>query len=356
MQLPAFLHDAKARIAIGAVVGLLAIVAVAVAVTAGGDDEAAPTTTTTSTTAPTTTTTAPPGPALPLLGTPGAPPDRPALVVKLDNAPLGRPQAGLNQADVVYEEMVEGGITRLFTVFHSTDAPAVGAVRSARSTDIGLAAPLNRPLFSYSGTNAAFQRSLNSAPLVDVGIDARPGAYRRERGRPAPYNLFTSTGELWAATPEGLGPPAPLFLYRPPGQPVAGGQPAAGARVVYRRIVTTDVEWRFEGGTWVRAQNGTAHVDAAGQRVTAANVIVQITPYVDTPFVDQSGEPVPEAELLGEGEAWVLMDGRAVVGRWRKTAPEARTEYLTADGQPLLLTPGRTWVELAPPGSAELLR
>jgi hypothetical protein len=252
--------------------------------------------------------------------------------------------------------MVEGGITRLFTVFHSTDADSVGAVRSARSTDIGLAAPLNRPLFAYSGTNAAFQRLLDSAPLVDVGVDALPSAYHRERGRPAPYNLFTSTQQLWAATPEGLGPPAPLFLYRPEGEAVTGGEPAAGAHIAYRRVVTTDVEWRFESGAWVRTQNGTQHVDAAGQRVTAANVVVQLTPYVDTQFVDQSGERVPEAELVGEGEVWVLMDGQVVVGRWRKPAPEARTEYLTADGQPILFTPGRTWVELAPPGTAELLR
>jgi hypothetical protein len=350
--------DTRAKVIVGAVVALIVVVGVAVAVTAGGgggEDEAATTTTTTSTTAPTTTTTAPAGPTLPLLGTPGEVPNRPALVVKLDNAPLGRPQAGLNQADVVYEEMVEGGITRLFTVFHSSDADSVGAVRSARSTDIALAAPLNRPLFSYSGTNGAFQRLLDQAPLVDVGIDRQGGAYHRERGRPAPYNLFTSTQQLWAAAPPDAVPPGPLFEYRPAGEALTGGQPAAGARVVYRRVVSTDVEWRFEGGAWVRTQNATAHVDAAGERVTAANVVIQLTPYVDTPFVDQSGEPVPEAELVGEGEVWVLMEGQVVVGRWRKPAPDARTEYLTADGQPIRLTPGRTWVELAPPGTASLL-
>ena len=344
------------KIALGVVAALAVLAGVAVAVTAGDDGDDVATTDATTTTQATTSTTAPLGPTLPLLGTPGEIPNRPALVIKLDNAPDGRPQAGLGAADVVYEEAVEGGITRLFAVFHSTDAPAVGPVRSARSTDLGLVGPLNRPLFAYAGANAAFQRLVSAGPLVDVGIDARSGAYRRERGRPAPYNLFTSTDQLWSATPAGMGPPPPLFVYRRPDDPVTGGEPVGGAHIVFRRRVTTDVRWTWNAasGTFVRTQNGTDHVDAAGARVEATNVVVALTPYVDTPFVDQSGEPVPEAQLVGEGEAWVLTGGRVFRGRWRKAAPEARTEYLAADGTELRLGPGRTWVELAPPGAAEL--
>lgn len=349
--------DRRAKVVLGVVAALALVAGVAVAVTAGGggDDEVATVDTTTTTEA-TTSTTAPLGPTLPLLGTPGDIPLRPALVVKLDNAPDGRPQAGLNAADVVVEEAVEGGITRLFTVFQSTDAESVGPVRSARSTDIGLVGPLNRPLFAYAGANEAFLRLVRDGPLVDVGVDAVASAYHRERGRPAPYNLFTSTGQLWAAAPPGASPPAPLFRYRHPDDPVAGGEPAGGTHIVFRRIVTTDVRWTWDAasGTFLRTQNGTDHVDAAGARVAATNVIVALTPYVDTQFVDQSGEPVPEAQLVGEGEAWILTGGQVFRGRWRKASPEARTEYLAADGTELLLSPGRTWVELAPPGSAEL--
>ncbi|MGH9151205.1 MAG: DUF3048 domain-containing protein, partial [Acidimicrobiales bacterium] len=154
-----------------------------------GDDDAATTSTSTA-----TTSAAPAADAAPLTGLPqpdAARRGRVALVVKLDNAPRGRPQAGINQADVVVVEKVEDGITRLFTVFHTNDADPVGPVRSARSTDIPLVTPLNRPLFAYAGTNAAFQRLVDEAPLVDVGFNKAAVDYRRQGGRPAPYNLFT---------------------------------------------------------------------------------------------------------------------------------------------------------------------
>src|SRR5438552_8624397 len=124
------------------------------------------------TTAPTTaSTTAGPPPALPggvgpLTGLAADPAvvRRPALVVKIDNAPKARPQAGLNQADIVVEEGVEGGITRFATIFHSGDADPVGPVRSARTSDIFIASALNHPLFAYSGTNADFEKLLDKAP------------------------------------------------------------------------------------------------------------------------------------------------------------------------------------------------
>src|SRR5205823_11259651 len=102
----------------------------------------------------------------------------PALVVKIDNVgdvPSGaRPQMGINEADVVFEEMVEGGYTRLATVFHSTPADPVGPIRSARSTDVALLTPLNHPLFSYSGANSDFKKLVQESSMVDVGVDNYP--------------------------------------------------------------------------------------------------------------------------------------------------------------------------------------
>src|SRR4029078_2856885 len=123
----------------------------------GGKKEAA-----SSTTQPPTPSTGP-APAVdataaPLTGLPRDPaaPVRAALIVKIDNAPKARPQAGINDADIVVEEGVEGGVTRFATLFHSKDAASVGPVRSARSTDLLFAQQLGRPLFSYSGANAVF--------------------------------------------------------------------------------------------------------------------------------------------------------------------------------------------------------
>lgn len=317
------------------------ILGLALLLSACGGGEESPTTTSRP-----TTTTAAAGPIVPLTGRPGDGPARPALVVKIDNAPKARPQAGINQADIVVEEAVEGGITRLFTVFHSQDPPVIGPVRSARSTDIALAAVLNRPLFAYSGANNVFLKLIQEAPMVDIGVNAVPGAYRRERGRPALYDLFSSSGALFDAAPPGSAPPPPIFQYGPA---ASGGKPSQGVHLEFRGRVVTLVDWRWDAAKagWVRTQNDTAHVDAEGAQVTATNVVVQVVPYKDTGIRDQSGEPVPEAELVGKGRALVFRDGTVTEGEWTKASPEAITEYKTPDGKPLTLNPGQTWVELA---------
>lgn len=299
-----------------------------------------------------------PGGAAPLTALPASGPlDRPALVVKIDNAPKGRPQFGINQADVVYEEQVEGGITRLAAVFHSAGAEKVGPVRSARSTDLALAAPLGRPLFAFSGANRDFVELIRGAPLVDVGASRHKAAYRREPGRPSTYNLVSSTAALLAAAPGGSAP-GPLFAYRGAGEPFAATGAAAVGRVSaeWRDRVRTaiDYQWDSVRSVWLRGLNGTPHLDAAGEQVAPANVVLQLVAYRDTGLRDTSGAPVPEAELVGEGEAWVASGGKLVRGRWRKGSLGAVTEYLDSAGTAVRLAPGRTWVSLVPPGGARV--
>ena len=321
----------------------------------GGDDENAATTTTAA--GPATTAPADPGfpaDAAPLTAL--SQPDvarrqRVALVVKIDNAPLGRPQAGINQADIVFEEMVEGGVTRLAAVFQSTDADPVGPVRSARSTDIAFLSALNRPLFAYAGTNATTQKAVAAAPLVD--LSSGPG-YRRDPRRRAPYNLFSSTGALYGRAPKDAGPPPPQFRYRPAGAPLtaAGAEAVKRAHIQYKGKVVTDVDYEWNGTGWARKQNGTPHVDTANAQVVPANVVIQFVTYKDTGLVDRSNSGVPEGQLIGEGEAWILSDGKVVRGRWAKANMTDVTRYTDSSGAPIPLTPGRTWVELPPPGTA----
>ncbi|HLT17302.1 MAG TPA: DUF3048 domain-containing protein [Acidimicrobiales bacterium] len=352
----------KRVIAVVAVIALAAGVTVAIAALAGDDDEAAPTTTTTSTTTTSTTTsTAEPAAVAPLTGLPDPGTGhtaRPALVVKLDNVePKARPQAGINQADVVYEERVEGSVTRLLAVFHSTDAAPVGPVRSARSSDIAIFTPLNRPFFAWSGANATFAGLIRAAAAVDVGYDAQSGHYYRERGRPAPSNLMIrSTVDLMALPAEGSAPPPPLFHYRAEGEEVPHLEPVTAVRIVYGTSAgSAPVEYRWNGEGWARTQAGTPHVDADGVQVAPANVIIQFTPYHGSGVADQFGNDIPEAALVGEGDAWILTAGGLVPARWSKPSLEAVTTYTDADGNPVKLRPGRTWVALPPPGGATKL-
>lgn len=349
-------------------IAVVASVAVLAACGGGGGDDkssAKKKSTTTAAAPPSTETTVAPGTA-PLTGAPAADPAklaRPALVVKIDNAPKARPQAGINQADLVVEEAVEGGVTRLFVVFHSQDADPVGPVRSSRSTDLALAVPLNRPLFAYSGTNSVFQKQIAAAPVIDISPNAFPGGYRRQPGRPSPYNLFSSTPTLFSKAPAGASGPPALFSYRPAGAAPTGGEAAGAVTLEFPGRVLTTARWTWDAasGTYRRTQRvsptegaATPHVDAAGQPVAPRNVVIALVNYTDTGIRDQSGEPVPEAHLEGEGEAWVLTGGTLIKGKWRKTGRDARIEIVDGAGKPIPLTPGQTWMELPRPGGAKV--
>ena len=300
-------------------------------------------------------------PVAPLTGLPMDPAraGRPVLVVKIDNAPKARPQVGLNQADVIFEEGVEGGITRFAVLFHSKDSDPVGPVRSARSTDIALVTPLNHPLFAYSGANDAFKEYVAKAPVVDVGYDAHPERYHREASRPSPHNLFSTSPALFDLTPEGSGAPPALFPYRAPGQAAGGtgAQPAGRAQVWWRGPIRETVAvWDWDGTAqgWRRTQNGEPHTDGAGQVVTPPNVVIQYVTYQDTGFVDSTGSPVPEAQVVGEGEGLVLTGGLAIPVHWSKPSASEVTRYIDAAGAEVALTPGQTWVELVPPGQSQV--
>lgn len=154
-------------------------------------------------------------------------------------------------------------------------------------------------------------------------------------------------------------PPNPLFAYRAVGEPLSGpgAEVSSGFRTTHGGGLATAIEWSWDADaeTWLRSQNGTEHVDSDGKRVRAANVIVRFTPYVDSGVRDSTGAVVPEADAVGEGDAWLLSGGRAQPGRWHKPTADAITTYTTAAGDPLQLAPGPTWVEVLPPGSGDIV-
>jgi hypothetical protein len=341
-------------------------VLVLLAACGGGSKKAAATTTTTTSTTLATTTTAPP-PVYPLTGLPVddlAKLTRPALVVKIDNADgngagnQARPQMGLNQADVVYEEMVEGSVSRLAAVFQSNDSDPVGPVRSARTTDIAVFTPLHNPLYAWSGANVDFAAIIRDSALVDVGYDAHSDIYHRRDNHAAPHNLYTSTPELFSLAPPDAVPPSPLFAYRTAADvPAAGAAPVGSVNVSFGGgggSAPADWTWDTASGAFLRDQKGTPHVDEAGVQVSAQNVVIEFVSYHNTGYIDPSGAPVPEGDLVGSGDCWVLTNGTIVMGTWTKPTIDAITTYTDAAGAPIKLTPGRTWVELPPIGNASV--
>ena len=273
-------------------------------------------------------------------GVQGEDTQRPALAVKIDNVTRAHPQAGLNQADVVYEEIVEGGVTRLVAVFQSTSAEVVGPVRSARTSDPPLLAGFDRPLFAYSGANRGTKSQLRASPLVASGFDAHADDYWRDRNLRAPHNLFTSTDALWAHHRDRTAvPPAP-FTYRYPGQELHdSAEPASGVAVDFG---LTEVDYAWNGSGWARTHGDRAHGDADGVRVAPANVVVQFIRYGRSMADLRS----PEAITVGTGDAWVFTDGHVVRGQWHRPDADQPATF-TADGTEIRLSPGNTWVALA---------
>jgi hypothetical protein len=330
----------------------VALAAVFVSGCSSGDDEPKASTTTR---AKDTTTVSVAADVAPYTGLPAdaATRSRPALVVKIDNyAEKSYPQFGVGAADIVVCEGVEGGITRLAAIFHSKESATVGPVRSARSSDLHIAGPLGTPLFAYSGTNGNFQELINRSKLIDISPNKRPGAYRRESGRPSPYNLFSGTPQLFAATPSSAAPPKPLFGFAPSAE---GGSPVAKLTLFWKmpdRPTRTDVTWTWSGNTPSRVQNGKTTVDAGGPAVAPRNVVVLFVEYVDSGERDRSNSIVPEAKLEGVGEAWVIREGRLTKGTWTKPGNESPIVLADAAGKSIDLLPGQTWIELPAPGNA----
>jgi hypothetical protein len=278
--------------------------------------------------------------------------------VKIDNADgngpgnQARPQSGLNQADVVYEEMVEGSVTRLAAIFHSGDSDPVGPIRSFRTTDVAVFTPLHNPLFAWSGANDDFRVVLHNSALIDVGYDAHSEVYgRNDDLHSPPHDLFSATPDLFALAPPDAVPPPALFQDRAANETTpAGAQSVASVHLDWGGGGgNAAVDWQYNPlkGTYDRDQKGTPHVDEAGVQVSPKNVVLAFVDYVNTGYVDPSGAPVPEAQLIGSGECWVLTNGVLVKGTWTKTGDEAVTTYTDDSGAPIKLTPGQTWVELA---------
>ena len=285
---------------------------------------------------------------LPLTGLPGEVPNRPAVVVKVDNGGPARPQTGLNSADIVVEEEVEGGVTRFAAVFHSTST-AVGPVRSARTTDIGIINGFGSPLLLYSGANAVTDTLIRSQPTVQNRSAATSSGYWRSSARRAPSNLYSDTASHWASATGG--PPPAQFEYRAAGDEVGGVDDTALA-VAYR---ASHAGWTWDGTQWLRTQGGSAHLTASGQQISAANVVVAETREVATGMVDSSGATVPEFVFVGEGRGHRL-HRRETHRRCLEPADAGLGGHAhqTDDGTVIKLTPGRTWVELIRAGAGML--
>jgi hypothetical protein len=322
------------------VVGLVVALA---ACSSGGDDDSS----SRGSRAPTTTT-VPAPPVAPLTGLPDPNREsgtRPVLWVKIDNLDGNgvRPQTGLDLADVVYEEVVEGGITRFVAGFNSAVPDVVGPIRSVRLADPDIVWPLGG-IFVYSGGGAPAVEAIDAAPVNAIDPNAAGDAMFRDNSKRAPHNLFGRGPDLFAKGGQPVPPPA-LFQYRAAGAPEAG-EPIASFTPRFNPGYAPTYTWDPAANAWSRSIDGVPFTVASGATIVPANVVVQFTDYVGGVGLEGS-----QGVTVGEGEAWVFTGGQLVRGRWVRPAREQPAQYVDAAGAPIELAPGRTWVELLPIGA-----
>jgi hypothetical protein len=283
----------------------------------------------------------------PLTGLPLEDPEavgRPVLALKIDNAPAARPQQHLHFADVVIEELVEGGTTRFIALYHSRDPGPVGPVRSGREVDADLL-PAFQPVLGSSGAAPEVLALFRAADITSYAEGELSGAFFRDPERRAPHNVFANLQPLWDAAGD-LPPAASPW----PIGPADGIEDAPEATEVALRFPAHSASWTWDDdlGEWLREQGGAPHVVTVDEQLAAANVVVMLVDVRPGSRRDASGTPTVDIDVLGEGDALVLRDGRAIEARWRKESQSDQLEWLTADGEPLPLAPGRTWIELLP--------
>ena len=259
--------------------------------------------------------------------------------IKVDNdSRLARPQTGIDQADVVWDEVVEGQGTRFLTMYQSQVPEVVGPVRSVRLTDPLIVWPVGG-VFAYSGGAKYAVDGISQAPVKLIDESAAGTAMFRDSSRSAPHNLYARPAQLF-----GMGgvpaPPPALFDY-------AAAPSNAGTAVVSVNIAFSNQEfaptytWEGGSGTWLRSTSAGPFVAKSGTQIGPKNVIV--LPAVYAGGVGQIGA---EAQLVGQGAVKVFTNGREIDGTWSRADKAKRIEFKTADGKPILLTPGSTWVEL----------
>jgi Protein of unknown function (DUF3048) N-terminal domain/Protein of unknown function (DUF3048) C-terminal domain len=297
----------------------------------------------------TTSTTAPSYPIAPLTGLPdpgGSALARPALTVKVENTPDALPQYGIDQADVVYEEIVNGGITRLAAVFNSHAPAKIGPVRSVRPTDASVVWPLGG-IFAYSGGAPYAVTAIGQVPHLKLIDESSAGlAMFRDPSRYAPHNLYAIAGRLFAfkGTPT---PPPALFTYRA-GSAKAVGPAVRSVVVPFPSIYAVTWTWNTTTASWDRTLFGKPIITGTNVRVSPKNVVVMWVNYVNG-----VGTFTSYADLTGSGNVAVFSGGKQQRGTWSRGSSKSDViTYTTAAGKPIALTPGQTWVELLNTGAA----
>lgn len=265
----------------------------------------------------------------------------PVTAVMIENSREARPQSGLQEAGVVFEAIAEGGITRYLALYQDTAPESIGPVRSVRPYYIDWAFAFNPSIAHVGGSPEALQL-LKTLGAQDLDQGANAGSYTRTTDRYAPHNVYTSFARLQElqqkkgfTSSEFTG-----FVFKEEAQPAATPTASAVSVAISSAFYNSSYAYDKASNTYLRALAGTAHNDErTGKQIAPSNVVVLTVPYSI-----QSDRIHSQYGTIGSGEVHIFQDGTVVKGTWHKSSRDSQITFVSADGQPIKLTPGQTWV------------
>ena len=272
---------------------------------------------------------------------------RPAVAVKIENSPAAYPLSGLGDAEVVFEELVEGGMTRFMAIYHCTDTKKAGPVRSARIVDPPIMSPITR-ILAAAGGNAIVRKALDKANIITIDEDTQGNALRRisRPGISSEHTLYANTETVRDVGSKKFDDPPTAGLFKF-GEAPSGGRPARTVTLNYTQ--NDPIVYKWGGGSWTRSQHG-APLNVEGPKVEIDNVIIELHKInYSKKIVDPIGNPSIEiADPVGTGDALVFRDGKVFEATWSRKAVTDRVVYETKDGEEIALKEGTTWIALLP--------
>ncbi len=277
--------------------------------------------------------------------------ERPAVAVKIENNSVAYPLSGLEEAEIVYEELVEGGLTRFMALYHCTDAPQAGPVRSSREVDPAIMTPITR-ILAAAGGNDAVREVLSENDIVLVDESGAGEAMQRipREGISSEHTLYADTAALRKLGKKKYDetPPEDLYSFGD-----LEGK-ARKARSIAIEFGAASSSYRWNGSRWLRFDEGQPLMSDTGEQIAVDNVIIEEHTINYSPLTDVTGAQSTVIEdVTGSGRAVLFRDGKAIKGTWERETVEGPVRFLTKAGDEMVLAAGTTWIELVPSATGE---
>ena len=281
--------------------------------------------------------------------------DRPAVAVKIENASVAYPLSGLEDAEVVYEELVEGGVTRFMAIYHCNDSDKAGPVRSARLVDPAIMSPYSKILV-FSGANQPVLDALDEAGIVQIEENAGETALERipREGISSEHTLYAHTSGARKLGKKDFSDPPVEDLFEFGELDEGTGRKASTITIDFSSATT--ITYEYSDGAWLRAQASSPFMAESGEQIAPTNVLIEEHDVnLSDTITDVAGNPSVEiGDPTGSGKAVLFRDGRAIVGRWNRDTEEDPVTFETKAGDRMVFAPGSIWIELVPSDAGEV--